>query len=58
MNPSVIGRITRNIVTEPWLVNISLYSSGLMKSFSGNASCRRITNESTLPPSSRKKNPV
>ena len=29
-----------------------------MKSFSGNASCSRITSESTLPPSSRKKNPV
>ena len=56
--PSVIGRITRNIVTEPWLVNSSLYSSGLMRSFSGTASCSRITSESTLPPRSRKKNPT
>ena len=56
--PSVIGRMTKNIVTEPWFVNSSLYSSGLMKSFSGRANCSRITSESTLPPSNRKKNPT
>ena len=56
--PSKMGRITRNITTVPWLVNSSLYSCGLTRLFSGTASCMRITKESKLPPSRRKKKPV